>query len=174
MTSYSNQTYSPRVKNKASFRAFITTTFAKHACVGSLYYFYTCSVIMMQDESTHMTISKSLFDFDTRRKKSKPVNPSKLIKKLLSERLKQIDELKDLCQSNIDKDTDETRSCICELYDFMEKQRENEMSYLQKNKSDTSIKSLHMYIETLAKLRKDEAKIILKLRDTITEDVKPD
>lgn len=96
-----------------------------------------------------------------------PMDNKILIQQILKARLKQIDDLKDLCLNNINITDTTVVSTIKNIFEFVTETRTQEIEFVKQLSAEPNMKALHDYAAFLSEQRKQEAAKIMKLTSLI-------
>jgi hypothetical protein len=116
--------------------------------------------------STQTLVTK-LLSYDTQ--PSQQVNTDHIIKNILKNRLKQIDELKTLCLDRINKEDPHLSEVIHSAFLLLNEMRSEELKVIEEVKQSPNTQSLYRYINLLSSQRKLEALEILKVTKCLQE-----
>ena len=114
---------------------------------------------------TTQLLASKLISYDTCPKM--PIDNKLLIQQILKARLKQIDDLKDLCLNNINVNNSMVVSTIKNLFEFVTETRTQEIEFVKHLSAEPSMAALHEYAAFLSEQRKQEAARIMKLTSLI-------
>ena len=116
---------------------------------------------------TTRTLVTKLISYDTQ--PSQQVNTDHIIKNILKNRLKQIDELTKLCLDKINKEDPHLSELIHNTFLFLNEMRSEELKVIEEVKQSPNMQSLYRYINLLSSQRKLEALEILKVTKCLQE-----
>lgn len=116
--------------------------------------------------STQTLVTK-LISYDTQ--PSQQVNTDHIIKNILKNRLKQIDELKKLCLDKINKEDPHLSELIRNTFSLLSEMRSEELKVIEEVTKSPNMQSLYQYINLLSSQRKLEALEILKITKCLQE-----
>ena len=90
-------------------------------------------------------------------------NKMLLIKQLLKERIRQIDDIAEICKKSIGNDTETSNIEVANIFEIFKQLRMDELRVMQSLllENGPTFECLHGYIQKLSELRRKEAEVIV-------------